>query len=102
MLRLSRKKFKFKSNKKKETIKLFENKSDFIERELISGAHIEMFSNKQISIEGCEGVLDYRDEIIRLKINKSIMMICGTDFDIVSFEEKKIIVKGTICSIEFS
>lgn len=91
-------KFKFKSKHKTPRIN-FGTRQETSEN-IISG-HIELFSNKEISIEGCKGVLEYKDNYIKLKLNKGSIVICGENFDISYFEEKNILVKGKIDSIEF-
>lgn len=91
------KRFKFISKKKKGKFNLFgiENNNE------IGGAHIELFSNKEISIDGCCGVFDYAEDYIRLNIGKGSVMLCGKNFDIVYFENQQITVKGNISSLEF-
>ena len=90
-------KFKFVSKKKKEKINLLG-----IEREReFKGAHIELFSNKEITIDGCCGVFEYGNDYIRLNIGKGSVLLCGNNFDIVFFENQLITVKGNISSLEF-
>ncbi len=67
----------------------------------ILGSRIEMFSNREISIEGCEGVLEYNDCYLKLNLNKGALIIFGTGLDISAFEGRSITVSGKISSIEF-
>ena len=90
-------KYKFVSKKKKERINLSGNEK-IAE---IKGVHIEMFSNKEITIDGCCGVYEYGDDYLRLNIGKGSVVLCGCDFDIVFFEDRLITVKGNISNLEF-
>lgn len=66
-----------------------------------SGPHTEIFGNSRINIDGCFGVAEYRDTYIKLRLNKGMLILCGSGFDIVFFENRLITVKGKISSVEF-
>lgn len=90
-------KYKFNSKKKRERINLFGYEKNME----IKGAHIEMFSNKEITIDGCCGVYEYGDDYLRLNIGKGSVILNGRNLDIVFFENRLITVKGNISSLEF-
>ena len=94
-------KFRFKSKKPTEKLKIFSCTQDIIDTDLIKGAHIELFSNRQIIVEGCEGVFDYGEEYIKLNLGRGSLILCGKEFDIVTFQNRNITVKGVISTIEF-
>ena len=87
--------------KKKEKARLFKTADELLQSKVIKGTHIELFSNKEMSLEGCAGVYEYTDCYIRLNVGKGSLILNGSDFDISSFEEKTIVLKGNISSIEF-
>ena len=93
-------KFKFES-KKKNKFNFITNKEEILNSDIMNGAHLELFSNKKIIIEGCQNILDYQDEYIKLKLNKGFFNIIGSNFLITTFNDEKIIIKGIIISIEF-
>ncbi len=93
-------KFKFKS-KKKEKFNLIKDRDEILSGELLNGAHIEMFSNKKLIIDGCYGIEDYQNNYIKLKIKKGNISLTGNDFLILSFDNEKIDIKGNFLSIEF-
>lgn len=95
-------KFKFKSNKKKNRFNFITDNDEILNQKIVTGAHTEIFSNKKIILEGCVSILDYRNDYIKLKLNKGILIIMGTDFIIPSFEGENIVIKGNIISVEFS
>ena len=95
------KKFKYKSEKPKEKWRIFGCGDVDIETDMVNGTHIELFSNREITVEGCIGVFEYSDAYLRLRLNKGALILCGSGFDIASFEGSNITVKGKISSLEF-
>lgn len=97
------KKFKIPSNHKKTQFNFF----SFDEKEInennsvLCKSHIELFSNREIVIEGCRGVAEYRDDYIKLRLQKGSVTICGNEFCIVSFENGSVVIRGNISSLEF-
>ena len=94
------KKFKFKSEKPKEKWKIF-SCGDEIAAGAIKNPHLELFANREIIVEGCMGVMEYSDTYLKLRLPKGALTVCGTDFDIVTFEGTTITVKGNMSSLEF-
>lgn len=95
------KKFVFNSNKEKDKVNFFECKKEKNNQNFIFGSHIELFANKEITVEGCMGVSEYREDYMKLKLNKGMLILCGKSFDILFFENELINIKGVISSIEF-
>lgn len=93
-------KFKFKS-KKKDKFNLIKDSNEILSKEFLNGAHIEIFSNKKLIIDGCYGIEDYQNNYIKLKIKKGYISLTGNDFLILSFENEKIDIKGNFFNIEF-
>ena len=93
------KKFKIPSNHSKPRLHLFsfEEQKPKVETK----SYIELFSNREITVEGCQGVAEYKADFIKLCLLKRNLIICGEGFCISSFENKNITVKGKISSIEF-
>lgn len=94
------KKFKFKSEKPREKWKIFGCGVD-MSNASVKGAHLELFGNREIIIEGCMGVLEYSDTYLKLRLPKGSLTVCGSGFDIVTFEDTVITVRGNISSLEF-
>ena len=94
------KKFCFKSKKK--------NRINFIEQadfdnsfEYVRSYRVEILSNNEMLIEGCEKILDYNSDYIKLKLAKIALIVFGKDFKVLSFEENQIKISGSILSLEF-
>ncbi len=95
------KKFVFDSKKKNKKINLLLTSGDSINKEMLNGANIQMFSNKEIIVDGCDKVSDFNSDYLKLKITKGYLIIYGKNFNIVNFEGRIIDVVGAISSVEF-
>ena len=89
-----------KGNKKEKLRLSLKDDADF-SKAVLSGSRIELFSNTQVVIEGCLGVIEYNDNYLKLRLSGGAVVLMGMDFDIVSFEEKTICIKGKRCSCSF-
>ena len=94
-------KFKFTSAKRNKGIKLIGCAKTIESARKFSGAKIEMLSNREISVDGCRGILEYNDEYIKIKIIGGILIINGKTLKIPIFERPLITVTGEIGGIEF-
>ena len=96
------KRLKIERKKKKGGWNLLKGSDEIIDGNLLKGAHTEIFGDGKITVDGCTGVIEYRDTYLKLKLCKGNLIICGAGFDIVCFENRLITVKGKISSLEFS
>lgn len=94
-------KFRFTTAKKKKSLKLFCYNEAIEQTKKISGAKIETLSNREITIDGCRGIMEYSDTYLRLKIVGGYLIISGNKFDIPVYDGPVITVTGFIKSIEF-
>lgn len=93
--------FKFISKKKKGKINIFRYGDELVNGAVINGSHIEIISNKSFTLEGCFGVVDYRDDYVKLKLKKGYVIICGKRLNITYYENETITLTGIIVSTEF-
>lgn len=93
-------KFVFKT-KKKSKINLIKDPNEILNADLLNSAHTEIYSNKKVIIEGCKGIVDYQNNLIKLKLKKGFLTLNGTDILVISFENEKIDIKGNFNSLEF-
>ena len=63
---------------------------------------LEIHSNRQAILEGCQGVVEYNSDLVTLKCGKQTVSLIGTDFEILSFFDDMIVICGRISSVEFS
>ncbi len=95
------KKLKIEKSKKREKWNLI-GSDKFLDEDLTSSYHIEIFGQEKIIIDGCEGVYEYNSDYLKLRLKKGALIICGNNFDILTFENRVITVRGKIFSVEFS
>ena len=94
-------KFKFRTKKGKNKFNFITDNGELLNDEMIKGTHIEMFSNQKMILDGCQNIVDYQNDYVKLKLKKGNLTIMGTDFLISAFENENIVIKGNISSIEF-
>lgn len=93
---------KLEKSRKKIRTQLRAGASELLQAGMLKGAHIEMLSNRELTVEGCCGVYEYTDCYIRLNLGRGAVIISGEQLDISSFEERSIVIRGNISSLEFS
>ena len=94
-------KFKFKTNSEKKKLKIFSYNKAFEDEKRLKGTRIEMLSNKELSLDGCKGIIEYNDVYVRIKISDGELTVLGTSLDIPVFDGPVITVTGKISSVEF-
>ena len=68
----------------------------------LSGPIIKICSNKEASVDGCKGVVDYYENLIKLRISGGTVTFTGTELCITSFTSTTAVVSGKLQNIEFS
>ena len=63
--------------------------------------HFEMNSNREVIIEGCKGILQYDENIIRINTGKMETSFLGRNLSIKCLTPDSLVVEGFIKSIEF-
>ena len=70
--------------------------------DLVSGMfHIELSGNREAVIEGCNGVLEFDENIVRLNVGKFIIKFTGRGLIIKELTKSSVVVEGFIISIEY-
>lgn len=89
---------------KEERKKWRENMADFFElpKEIfLNLPRITLIGNLQLYLENFGGIIEYSDEILRLKIKNGEVVIRGRELAIKNFFGEEIYVEGDIKSIEY-
>lgn len=69
---------------------------------MISNAtHFEMNSNREVIVEGCRGILEYDENIIRINTGKMVTCFEGRCLTIKLLNSDSLIVEGFITGIRF-
>lgn len=81
---------------KKDKIKLFN-----YELESTTEPSIQLLGNREVSVEGCRGVIDYYEAQIKLRLPGGYVLFRGDGLAIYSLTDTSALIKGRISSIEF-
>ena len=70
---------------------------------VLSGtAQIELCGNKEAVVDGCQGVLQYEDTVIRLTTGRLIVRFTGSNLCIRTMQQNQILICGTIVCVDFT
>lgn len=64
-------------------------------------SHIEVSGNSEAMVDGCQGVLQYDENIIRINTEKMIVKFTGKRLQIKCMTSDTAIITGVISGIEF-
>lgn len=63
---------------------------------------IEMLGNREIIIDGCNGVVEYDENLIKLNTGTLVIGITGAELIIRSFDNNVAVIGGKIVEISFT
>lgn len=63
--------------------------------------HIELFGNREAVVNGCEGILEYSEEKIKINMGKNTILFCGCDMCMKEYGSSQAKITGIIASVEF-
>lgn len=64
-------------------------------------SHMEINGNREVVVDGCNGILEYDTEIVRIKTGKLIVKFCGRGLTIKCLTADSLVVEGFVTGIEF-
>ena len=62
---------------------------------------MQFSSNREVTVDGCKGILEYCTESIRINTGKLIVAFNGRGLNIKCMTETSVVVCGYITSVEF-
>lgn len=68
---------------------------------LSRAAHIDMNGNREALIDGCRGVIEYGEEMIKVNTGSGPIKFCGRSLELKSLSGDQAVVCGYILSVEF-
>lgn len=77
------------------------NKKDDIVNKLSSCTRVELTSDFEALIEGCKGILEYDDNVIRIAAKRFELRFTGENLTLRSLNEENIAIEGKILGVEF-
>ena len=66
-----------------------------------SYSQIVLSGNREAVLDGCQGVIEYEDDFIKLKIGKQMVKFTGQNLQIKCMTGENVIIDGRILSVEF-
>ncbi len=69
---------------------------------LSGAAQIELCGNREAVVDGCQGILQYEDTVIRVSTGRLIVRFTGSDLCIRTMQRNQILICGTITSVDFA
>lgn len=66
-----------------------------------NAARIELNSNREATIDGCRGIIEYYDTMIVLNIGSGTVQFNGSGLSILSFDSEVAVLRGRITSVEY-
>lgn len=64
-------------------------------------SRLEMMGNNEALLEGCSGILEYDENIIRISTKKNEIKFFGRGLNLKCLTPENVIIQGTILSVEF-
>ncbi len=62
---------------------------------------IEMLGNREIIVDGCRGIAEYGENLIKLNTGEYVLSIIGDEMVIKSFDSSVAVISGKIAEITF-
>ena len=63
--------------------------------------NLELTGNREMTVEGCKGVLEYDEDMVKLNLGKMILQVRGRDLNIIGLTDDAAVLEGYFLSIEF-
>lgn len=85
----------------KNKIKLFSSAMDLPEDPFGKASRITLIGNKEAVVDGCYGIIEYTECLVKISIGAGCVSFIGVDFNIADYSSASITIKGNIQNIEF-
>lgn len=67
----------------------------------LKAASLQLDFNHQATVDGCRGIIDYYENLIKLRVVGGTVVFLGKGLSISSLSDADVIIEGQIDSIEF-
>lgn len=87
-----------------QALKAVEKLSRFLEIPAVSfggEAQIELAGNREAIVDGCQGILEYDENLVKINVGKMAVQFSGRNLCIRSMTQHSVIIEGYIVAIEF-
>lgn len=66
-----------------------------------SAPFLQFNSNKEVTLDGCKGILEYQSDIIRVNTGRMVVVFKGRKLNIKCLTVASIVISGYITCVEF-
>lgn len=67
----------------------------------LGNVHFEMNGNREVIVEGCRGILQYDENIVKISVKKMSVAFFGRNLSIKCMDVDSLVITGFVTSIEF-
>lgn len=64
-------------------------------------SNIELTGNREAVVDGCSGIVQYDDDVIKLSVGKLVVCFYGNRLTIRTLTADQTVIEGEIVSVEF-
>ncbi|MDO4200141.1 MAG: YabP/YqfC family sporulation protein [Clostridia bacterium] len=75
--------------------------NSYMKENVLSSVHIEMRSNRELALEGCQKIEEYDENIVKIKVPKMWVSVFGKNLELRCLNTDSLIVSGFISCVEF-
>ena len=76
-------------------------KNKIVSEFFVDEPKIEMLGNREMIVDGCKGVVEYGEMLIKLSLGENVLSLSGDNLVIKSFDSSVAVITGQICGISF-
>ncbi|MDR1391979.1 MAG: sporulation protein YqfC [Clostridiales bacterium] len=97
--------FKKKINNNEKKINIFKEKIantlDMSKEIILGTVKITFIGNKEVTIENYKGIIEYTENLIKIRALPQTIKLCGKKFEIKTITQEMFYITGIIDSLEF-
>lgn len=66
------------------------------------GSLIELYGNRTVVVDGCDGIIDYDDECVVLRVGRLTVRLTGRGLRLKRLTENSAMIEGCISALEYT
>lgn len=73
-----------------------------MEQKTLRGPRVEIVGNRSVIIDGCDGIIDYDDKHVMIRLGRMSVNITGSSLRLRALTETTAIIDGYIQAVQYS